>query len=283
MVNTFLPYADYNKSARALDNQRLGKQRAEAKSIIRIIEYMFIVQQRYNLEPLPDDPYKHYQWVRDIIAYYKKLRINLLYRNGQWHEINRSLKMYRLPEGRSVVESSNGYCLISNDGKYETHKTFVSEVDINPGIVNPTRVQKRKQYVQHSMIVQSDEIWVTLAGGYCYHPATLMWLAHLDSLKDYFNCVVDAWVERGNVNSMAKYDIPDGVIKPCWVHDFKFQDSQRSNLAKKLPEHYRQYFPYVRDDIPYFWPYALIVGSDNGEADDKQRYFGGRTYMRWYK
>lgn len=38
MVNTFLPYSNYEKCARALDNRRLGKQRVEAKQIIDIIE-----------------------------------------------------------------------------------------------------------------------------------------------------------------------------------------------------------------------------------------------------
>lgn len=36
MVNTFLPYPDYAKSAASLDNKRLGKQRVEALQIIRV-------------------------------------------------------------------------------------------------------------------------------------------------------------------------------------------------------------------------------------------------------
>ena len=34
MVNTFLPYADFTKSAKALDYKRLGKQRVEAWQIL---------------------------------------------------------------------------------------------------------------------------------------------------------------------------------------------------------------------------------------------------------
>ena len=37
MVNTFLPYADFTKCAKILDNKRLGKQRVEAKQIISVI------------------------------------------------------------------------------------------------------------------------------------------------------------------------------------------------------------------------------------------------------
>ena len=37
MVNTFLPHADFVKSAQALDNKRLGKQRVEAWQILQAL------------------------------------------------------------------------------------------------------------------------------------------------------------------------------------------------------------------------------------------------------
>lgn len=37
MVNTFLPYSDFKKIAKILDNKRLGKQRVEAKQILTIL------------------------------------------------------------------------------------------------------------------------------------------------------------------------------------------------------------------------------------------------------
>lgn len=36
-MQTFLPYADYARSARALDRARLGKQRVEAYQILRVL------------------------------------------------------------------------------------------------------------------------------------------------------------------------------------------------------------------------------------------------------
>jgi hypothetical protein len=36
-MQTFLPYADYAKSARVLDNKRLGKQRSECLQILRAL------------------------------------------------------------------------------------------------------------------------------------------------------------------------------------------------------------------------------------------------------
>jgi hypothetical protein len=38
-VQTFLPYADFAESARALDDRRLGKQRVEAMQIIRALTW----------------------------------------------------------------------------------------------------------------------------------------------------------------------------------------------------------------------------------------------------
>jgi hypothetical protein len=38
-VQTFLPYADFTESARALDDRRLGKQRVEALQILRALTY----------------------------------------------------------------------------------------------------------------------------------------------------------------------------------------------------------------------------------------------------
>ena len=37
MVNTFIPYSDFAKCAKVLDNKRLGKQRVEAKQILNIL------------------------------------------------------------------------------------------------------------------------------------------------------------------------------------------------------------------------------------------------------
>lgn len=37
MVNTFIPYSNFKKCAKILDNKRLGKQRVEAKQILNIL------------------------------------------------------------------------------------------------------------------------------------------------------------------------------------------------------------------------------------------------------
>ena len=37
-MQTFLPYADYTRTAKCLDRQRLGKQRVECKQILNALE-----------------------------------------------------------------------------------------------------------------------------------------------------------------------------------------------------------------------------------------------------
>lgn len=40
---------------------------------------------------------------------------------------------------------------------------------------------------------------------------------------------------------------------PWWMGDEEFHQSHRSNLLRKMPEHYRQYWSDEPDDIPYVW------------------------------
>ena len=47
-MNTFLPYADFNKSAQCLDYRRLGKQRVEAWQI-----YLALTQENYGWKHHP--------------------------------------------------------------------------------------------------------------------------------------------------------------------------------------------------------------------------------------
>ena len=42
---------------------------------------------------------------------------------------------------------------------------------------------------------------------WAHHPATLMWINHLEALKLYVNACIDEWVRRGRKNTMARYDL----------------------------------------------------------------------------
>ena len=94
----------------------------------------------------------------------------------------------------------------------------------------------------------------TSTKGWRNHPATKMWRGYENALKLYLNLCIDEWVLRGYNNNM-KREIIDGPIKyPSWLGNKEFHTSHKSNLVRKMPEHYRQHFPRVKNDRPYVWP-----------------------------
>lgn len=144
-MQTFLPYADFYKSAKALDNKRLGKQRVECKQILRALGVQI------GPEPLS-------------IHYY----------------------------------------------------------------------------------------------GWRNHPAVKMWRGAESSLLYYAQQVCLAWISRGFNDSLlpqftAARD-PEIYVVPKWLGNEEFHRSHKSNLIRKLPEHYGPMWPDTPDDLPYVWP-----------------------------
>jgi hypothetical protein len=89
--------------------------------------------------------------------------------------------------------------------------------------------------------------------GWRNHPAVLMWRDYQPALYEYGRIVCVEWRERGFVDNL--YDIfpRERIILPKWLGDMRLHLSHQSNLIRKLPEHYRQHFPEVEDNLPYFW------------------------------
>jgi hypothetical protein len=111
-------------------------------------------------------------------------------------------------------------------------------------------------------------IWKTLTGvyaaegkrGWPHHPATKMWSGCSDALLQYGFVMSVEWVLRGFrdegtmqwfASRMSGCDAP---AMPRWLGDTSFHASHRSNLLRKMPEHYRRYWPHDSDDMPYVWP-----------------------------
>lgn len=91
-----------------------------------------------------------------------------------------------------------------------------------------------------------------------------MWRGHVPALTRYTLAVIDEWTARENRDAI-RGDVlefapevdgapQDALDLPRWLGSTEFHDSHRSNLVRKLPEHYRPMFPDVADDLPYFWP-----------------------------
>lgn len=86
------------------------------------------------------------------------------------------------------------------------------------------------------------------------HPAVLMWTGCSSALKEYFNTISQEWINRGYQHNMRFY--PSQIVLKCpvWFGNMEFHVSHQSNLVRKLPEHYKRYFPDVPDNLPYVWP-----------------------------
>ena len=90
-------------------------------------------------------------------------------------------------------------------------------------------------------------------GGWINHPATKMWRNHPNLLAWYYNAMLDEWEGRGYKNTMQRITVPPSMIEPLWLGDKKLHDSHKSNLLRKDPEFYSQYYWDVEPNLPYYW------------------------------
>ena len=97
--------------------------------------------------------------------------------------------------------------------------------------------------------------------GWQNHPACHMWRDHPDALLSYTRGICEEWVQRGyNDTCLHKTALVLGVavihadIYPEWWGDYRVHASHRSNLLRKNPDHYRQFWPDETDKLEYYWP-----------------------------
>src|SRR3954447_7692585 len=107
--------------------------------------------------------------------------------------------------------------------------------------------------------------------GWKNHPATRMWRGFTPALVAYGLAVCAEWSRRGRADAVAETLVefsggtsPDverlrrsGALPP-WLGLEQLHMSHRSSLVRKLPEHYRRFFPDVPDDLPYVWPPSVF-------------------------
>lgn len=145
-------------------------------------------------------------------------------------------------------------------------QTFITIYDPNPIAafhVTASQLDWRRLGKQR---VEAYQILRALTGestGWVNHPCTRMWRGHEELLRGYLDAMIDAWTDRGYVNTMRKYftaldTYPDQwwIKNPQMVPDWytpEFVRRHRSNLIRKAPEHYGPMWPGVPDDLPYLW------------------------------
>lgn len=112
--------------------------------------------------------------------------------------------------------------------------------------------------------VEAIQILNVLTGksnGWKNHPAVKMWHGYESYLLYiYLKNIMLEWESRGykNIKCVEHYKNLSSIIspkiqKPKWITK-NFCLSHQSNLVRKKPEYYRQFFPDVPDDLEYIWP-----------------------------
>lgn len=95
------------------------------------------------------------------------------------------------------------------------------------------------------------------------HPAARMWEGYEGALLLYGIAICDEWTSRGYRDSLAPqfWRAMKGrdISPPPWLGRSEFHASHRSNLLRKLPEHYRQFEWSEPDNLPYVWPVGTAV------------------------
>lgn len=94
--------------------------------------------------------------------------------------------------------------------------------------------------------------------GWQNHPATQMWRGHADDLAKYGVAICDEWISRGYKDTCREkisqfIRTPQPPRHPDWLTE-DLCLSHRSNLLRKMPEHYASIFLSTPDNLPYVWP-----------------------------
>lgn len=135
-------------------------------------------------------------------------------------------------------------------------QTFLPEPHIVSSLQTLDNQRLGKQRVEGYQILNT---LLHLSDGWRYHPATKMWIGHERVLALYTAEACMMWENRGFEDNLTmrilavKNNLPHAAA-PWWFGDPDFHRSHQSNLLRKNPSHYRQYWRRVPDNLPYLWP-----------------------------
>lgn len=116
--------------------------------------------------------------------------------------------------------------------------------------------------------VECKQIFLALTEpsyGWKNHPATRMWRGHEGALTLYAWHICHEWRSRGFADTLMPWfearmdEIPGSLFglsfeTPPWLGQTDFHLSHQSNLLRKDPGWYEQFYWDVPPDLPYVWP-----------------------------
>lgn len=96
--------------------------------------------------------------------------------------------------------------------------------------------------------------------GWVSHPATRLWEGRTAGLAYYGVLCCQMWRRKGYRDGLlhrfnevyelySEFEDPSPPIWLDWI-----ADSHKSNLIRKDPEYYGPIWPWIPDDMPYYWP-----------------------------
>lgn len=137
-------------------------------------------------------------------------------------------------------------------------QTFLPFESFAESAVTLDRQRLGKQRVETLQIMQT----LIYGVGWVHHPAVKMWAGYEWQLLLYQEAVCNEWTGRGYRDTCLEkttrlylnhLEGGDDAV-PFWLGDAALHRSHQSNLIRKYPGHYRQYFPNVPDNLEYVWP-----------------------------
>ena len=95
--------------------------------------------------------------------------------------------------------------------------------------------------------------------GWKNHPAREMWRGYENALAQYGMIVCEVWLERGYKDTCwgkinAYFDKTKPLNYPKWIGNEDLHLSHKSNLLRKQPDYYKQYWPDTPNNLEYIWP-----------------------------
>jgi hypothetical protein len=135
-------------------------------------------------------------------------------------------------------------------------QTFVPYADITESCRSLDRARLGKQRVETLQLL--NVVAGIKTGGWVNHPAARMWSDNPQGLAHYGAVVCKEWISRGYKDTCLEKILavasPAEDDMPWWWGNEQVHASHRSNLMRKMPEHYGQ-FGWTDDPrLPYIWP-----------------------------
>jgi len=141
-------------------------------------------------------------------------------------------------------------------------QTFLPYADFakSAAVLDMKRLGKQRVETLQIMKALNDPTY-----GWQNHPAVKMWRGRRGALMMYQEAICNEWTSRGYKDTCLEKtraimeDVPTSEWnKPNWLGNEDIHRSHRSNLLRKFPEHYAEYFSDVDGTMEYVWPELTI-------------------------